>query len=147
LHVVLGSESGCNSLRAPDVSQPTGQVFVPVERLDDVLKAHGITRVDFIKLDVEGAELSVLQGARDLLLRPPHPVILVEVQDIRTKPWGYRAKEILLYLSELGYQWFDPQPNGQMGKVALDSQSYDGNFVAIHPERLASLSHLILAAS
>ena len=31
LHVVLGSESGCNSLRAPAVSQPTGQVFVPVE--------------------------------------------------------------------------------------------------------------------
>lgn len=143
LHVVLGPESGCNSLRPPDVSQPTAQLFVPVERLDDVLKARGITRVDFIKLDVEGAELSVLQGARDLLLRPPRPVILEEVQDIRTRPWGYHAKEILLYLSDLGYQWFEPKPNGQMEKIALDSQSYDGNFVAIPHERVASLSHLI----
>ena len=116
---------------------------MPVERLDDALKVRGVTRVDFIKVDVEGAELSVLQGARELLLRPPRPVILEEVQDIRTQPWGYRAKETLFYLSELGYEWFEPKPNGQMEKIALDSQNYDGNFVAVPQERIASLSHLI----
>lgn len=136
LHVVLGTESGCNSLCPPDVSQPTGLLAVSVERLDDVLKARGVTRVDFIKLDVEGAELSVLQGARELLQRSLRPAILAEVQDLRTKPWGYPAREIISYLSDLGYDWFQPKPTGQIEKIALDSQTYDGNFVAVPRERI-----------
>jgi FkbM family methyltransferase len=138
LHVVLGTESGCNSLRPPDVSQPIGLVSVPIERLDDVLKARGIAQVDFIKLDVEGAELSVLQGAPELLRRSPRPVILAEVQDLRTKPWGYRAAEILSCLAALDYQWFEPNSAGQLEKLPLDRQSYDGNFVAIPQERTTS---------
>lgn len=136
LHVVLGTESGCNSLRTPDVSQPTRLVPVPVERLDDVLKAREIVTVDFVKLDVEGAELSVLQGARELLQRSPRPVILAEVQDLRTKPWGYRARDIVSYLSELGLHWFELKPGGQLEKLSLNRESYDGNFVAIPQERI-----------
>jgi FkbM family methyltransferase len=146
LYVVLGTETGCNSLRPPDVSQPTSLLSVRVECLDDVLNSRGMNHVDFIKLDVEGAELSVLEGAPELLRRSPRPVFLAEVQDIRTQPWGYRAKEILFYLSELGYEWFEPKPNGQMEKIALDSQNYDGNFVAVPQERVASLSHLIFGS-
>jgi FkbM family methyltransferase len=138
LHVVLGPESGCNSLRPPDVSQPIGLLPVPVQRLDDVLKARGIERVDFIKIDVEGAELSVLQGAPDLLRRSPRPVILAEVQDVRTKPWGYRAAEILSCLAALDYQWFAPNSSGELEKLPLDRQTYDGNFVAIPQERIPS---------
>lgn len=35
---------------------------VPTRRIADILKERGIDRVDFVSLDVEGAELSVLQG-------------------------------------------------------------------------------------
>ena len=35
---------------------------VPVGRLADILKERGIDRVDFVSLDVEGAELNVLRG-------------------------------------------------------------------------------------
>lgn len=147
LHIVLGTESGCHSLRPPNVSQPTSLLRVPVERLDDVLKMRGIARVDFIKLDVEGAELAVLQGAPELLRRSPRPVILTEVQDIRTEPWGYRAAEILSFLSSLGFQWFAPQPSGFLAKLPLDSQTYDGNFVALPEERINSLSQFRVPAS
>jgi len=147
LHVVLGTETGCNSLRSPNVEQPTSLASVSVERLDDVLTARGVSRVDFIKLDVEGAELSVLQGAREMLLRSPRPVVLVEVQDLRTQPWGYHAREIILYLSELGYRWFAPKPNGLMEKIPLDNESYDGNFLAIPQESALSMSHTISDAS
>ena len=61
--------------------------------------------MDFIKLDVEGAELDVLKGADLLLNRRPRPVILAEVQDVRTQPWGYRARDIQ-HLSHKGYKWF-----------------------------------------
>jgi FkbM family methyltransferase len=43
------------------------KVKVPTERLDSFCKAHGISKIDFIYLDVQGAELMVLQGAGDLI--------------------------------------------------------------------------------
>jgi methyltransferase FkbM-like protein len=51
-------------------------------------------RVDFIKVDIEGAELSFLRGAGGVLCDAPRPTILAEVQDIRTRPWGYAATEL-----------------------------------------------------
>ncbi len=141
LHVVLGTESGCNSLRPPAVQQPTDLHPVPVERLDDVSKARGITRVDFIKLDVEGAELSVLQGARELLTRSPRPVILAEVQDIRTRPWDYRASEIIHYLADKGYKWFSLSAEGALAPLDVQTEAFDGNFVACPEECVALLDH------
>src|SRR5205807_4627105 len=130
LHVVQGSESGCNSLRPPDVLQPTSQLPVRIERLDDVLKARDFEPVDFIKLDVEGAELSVLQGASELLTRSRRPVILAEVQDIRTNPWGYPAREIIRYLSGKGYKWFSLSLDGGLALLDTRAGTFDGNFVA-----------------
>jgi FkbM family methyltransferase len=134
LHMVMGSEAGCHSLRPPDVAQPTSVVTVKIERLDEVLKARGVERVDFIKLDVEGAELSVLQGAQELLSRSSRPVMLVEVQDLRTKPWGYAAREIITYLVRIGYRWYRLGQESRLESLAMDLQNYDGNFVAIPEE-------------
>lgn len=139
LHVVLGPESGCNSLRAPRVAQKTEKVIVKVERLDDVLRARGITAVDFVKLDVEGAELSVLQGASALFSSRPRPVVLAEVQDVRTEPWEYAAKEILLFLQAVGYRWFSLEEDGSLAELDLSQSKFDGNFVAWPEERKVEL--------
>ncbi len=40
---------------------------IEVVTLDDFLPAQGIDQVDFIELDVQGAELEILQGAKDFL--------------------------------------------------------------------------------
>jgi len=40
---------------------------VQIETLDDVAAREGVTRIDFLKIDTEGHELAVLQGARQLL--------------------------------------------------------------------------------
>src|ERR1700730_1003795 len=59
LYVVVGRDTGCNSLRPPAVTEPTQTVQVLVISLDTFLAQQNVASVDFIKLDVEGAELGV----------------------------------------------------------------------------------------
>jgi FkbM family methyltransferase len=83
-----GFQDWCNSLRPPASSQSVPTIRVPVRRMDDILSELEISKVDFVKLDVEGAELSVLYGAMKLLHRESRPAMLVEVQDVRTRQWA-----------------------------------------------------------
>jgi FkbM family methyltransferase len=137
LFVVQGYETACNSLRPPVVFSETAAVRVEVVRLDDWLEAHKIERVDFIKLDVEGGELEALKGAEKMLERRPRPVILMEVQDLRTQPWGYRAKKVIEHLQGKGFRWMQPGKDGSLKDLDLHLDEFDGNFVA-WPEELAS---------
>lgn len=146
LYVVEGRQTGCNSLRPPIAESGTTAQCVHVARLDDWLSEHKIERVDFIKLDVEGGELEALKGANQLLERRPRPVILAEVQDMRTQPWGYAAKEIINYLRDRGYQWFALSPEGLLEGLDVGRKLFDGNFVACPEESVASLRRVKVAA-
>jgi FkbM family methyltransferase len=142
LYVVAGGEDGCNSLRPPVVDSETRPVRVDVVSLDEVVARIGLTRADFLKLDVEGGELDVLRGASNVLQRSPRPVLLVEVYDIRTRPWGYRAHEIVQFLDRIGYQWFQLDDRGSLSRVAPDHDVYDSNLVAIPQERADQILEL-----
>jgi FkbM family methyltransferase len=135
LYVVDGFEDGYNSLRAPATPEPVRAQRVKVRRLDDILCELDISKVDFMKLDAEGAELSVLYGAVKLLNRDSRPAMLVEVQDIRTKPWGYTAREILQFLIRMDYQWFAIAAKGALLPIPCNLETYDANLVALPIER------------
>jgi FkbM family methyltransferase len=141
LYVVEDWAAGCNSLRPPDVPARTSPVSVHVVRLDDWLAEQRIDRVDFIKLDVEGAELSILKGAQGLLKGASRPVILSEVQDVRTLPWGYRARDIVTTLEQSRYQWFQLSPQGSLLEISPDRDAFDANLVAVPSE----LTHEVLS--
>jgi FkbM family methyltransferase len=144
LYVVNHHETGCNSLQPPAVPGATSIVPVTVQTLDRWLDENALERLDFIKLDVEGGELSVLQGAERLFERRPRPVILAEVQDIRTLPWGYRAREIITLLSGKGYRWFSISADGSL--LPLDEplpERFDGNYVAWPQEQSAKVADLV----
>ena len=77
-------------------------LLVTMVRLDQVVLPFG---VDFMKVDVEGAELMVLRGAQNILERD-HPKLLVEFQELNTRQFGYEPQEIIEFLKELGYTQF-----------------------------------------
>ena len=62
--------------------------------------------VDFIKLDVEGAEMNILRGMRETIKRD-RPEILVELHPRQLKDFGFLPSDILEFLTGLGYQ-IDP---------------------------------------
>ncbi len=135
LYLVDGVQDWCNSLRPPAVDEPVRTVRVSVRRLDDVLAELGVSKVDFVKLDVEGAELSVLYGAMKLLHGESRPAILAEVQDTRTRPWGYAAREIIQFLIRMDYRWFAIAAKGALLPISCDQETYDANLVALPIER------------
>jgi FkbM family methyltransferase len=93
--------------------------FIPVsvDRLDD----QGLDDVRFVKIDVEGHELSVLRGG-ETLLRRDHPVLLVEIEQRHLGP-GHTITEIVTYLADRGYDcYFDVDGDwAEFGKFRLAS--------------------------
>jgi FkbM family methyltransferase len=74
------------------------QVRVPVQRLDTL----ELPRIGFLKVDVEGHELAMLEGAEGLLRRDL-PVLLVEAEE-RHRPRAVAS--VVAFLSGLGYRGF-----------------------------------------
>jgi len=146
LFVVKGRETGLNSLRPTKADEPLETISVTVTTLDGYLEQKGIAAVDFIKMDVEGTELEVLKGATHLLSRPPRPVILSEVQDIRTESFGYRAKDILEFLHQRNFHWFKIRRDGKLLPLSApnDLTSWEScNFVAVPIERLKEIESFL----
>ena len=71
---------------------------VPVIRLDDWAREHELTRLDVVKLDIEGGEVAALSGAAHTLTRLQPRAVLVE--DKRPE---LRAR-LHAVLDELGYR-------------------------------------------
>jgi FkbM family methyltransferase len=75
---------------------------VPTRRLDDLVRDSGVTRVDFVKIDVEGAELLVLKGAVATLDKF-HPVLTIEMEPEQLKSMGATTDDVKQLLSAHGY--------------------------------------------
>ncbi len=54
------------------------KLTVRVETLDALCTKHQIPHIDFLKIDVQGAELLVLEGAKAILTRSPGCIIMTE---------------------------------------------------------------------
>ena len=52
-------------------------IEVPVTTIDNLVAALGLPRVDYIKMDIEGAEREALQGARETL-RQHRPRLMLD---------------------------------------------------------------------
>ncbi len=107
---------------------------VLVRRLDDLVADLQIERVDVIKIDVEGAEALVFDGARQVLKRF-HPLVLFESVDAALRHQDSGAPELLQLLRELGYEIFClSELTGAPLKTDRASLP-DGNAIAAHPSR------------
>jgi len=76
LYLSHSMNTGEHSVKTPPISRD----FVEVSglRLDDVLKDLQMEHIDFIKIDAEGADGEVLEGAEETLARNPRLGIIFE---------------------------------------------------------------------
>jgi FkbM family methyltransferase len=105
-----------------------GRETVPVVRLDDVVRENQLARLDLIKIDVEGAELRVIQGATATLSRH-RPLLLFEASDSALRQQGASREQLLHYLRTLEYELYLFDPYSGLPAPAI-SGAYSDNMIA-----------------
>jgi FkbM family methyltransferase len=107
LLVAADEHSGHNTLGAFACSgvKAVARQSVDLRPVDELCKEWGVTRLDLIKLDTEGAEHRVLRGAGGVLRRF-RPVVLFEVAGDALRHQGSNPEELMDYFRQLGYRLY-----------------------------------------
>ncbi|HEU5399881.1 MAG TPA: FkbM family methyltransferase [Terriglobales bacterium] len=101
--------------------------------LDGFVRERGIAKLDFVKIDVEGMELDVMQGAAEILRRF-HPMLYFETLPRYTETGaGATFEDMYNFLvKELGYTLHRIDSEGQLHPQ--DPRHHGGYTVALHPK-------------
>jgi len=105
--------------------------------LDAFAHERGLNRIDLLKVDVEGAELPVLRGAREVLA-VHRPWVIVEVQQETSEAAGYRQGDILTYLGDFGYRFAKIARRGRLGTITAETLGSFQNVLGIPPGKTIS---------
>ncbi|MFT6310647.1 MAG: FkbM family methyltransferase [Porticoccus sp.] len=124
-HTALGNESGeikFSNKDSDDLNQvdSAGEISVPIIKLDDLPISNA--RINLLKVDVEGYEKFVLQGAAELLDRTD--VILFESWDQHYRKFDYSLNDILAHLTGYGFLFMTYNENG-FSEIENDYGSLD----------------------
>ncbi len=90
-----------------DNAEVVGHTTVQLDTLDQALARQGISSVDFIKLDAEGAELDILKGGMNILSKSTLLGVLTECRfhpEINGSPPFWMMDQ---FLQEEGFRLFD----------------------------------------
>lgn len=81
-------------------------VQVKTTTLDDFLASHKITKVDMIKMDIEGAEILALEGMKNTLMKHL-PLLFLEFSPNSIIKINRNPIDLLSTLQEIGYSIFE----------------------------------------
>jgi len=93
------NKRGESGARAHHTKHVKDHIVVPIETLDNLFLNEWKSRAAFLHIDVEGAELVVLQGAKKVI-ELHQPVFTIEVHVMEDKAF---TAEIVSYVESLGY--------------------------------------------
>lgn len=104
------SDYAYNSLYKLDRQTFYNQIKVPMKKIDTLVENLHIKNIKLIKIDVEGAELRVLQGARETLVSQK-PDIICEIEDSNLTTQRHTVKSVIKYIYSLGYHGYQIKPH------------------------------------
>ncbi|MBT1705496.1 FkbM family methyltransferase [Chryseosolibacter indicus] len=105
------------------------KIEVELKRMDDALVNQN--RVDFIKIDIEGAELMALRGGLNTI-KKFRPIVMLELNQKTYEAAGYTIEDIHIFFKELNYQSYSIERRGKISKC--ESMPLFGNILFIPNE-------------
>lgn len=107
------------------------RILVQAIRFDDYAREHGLERVDVIKMDIEGAEPFMLEGARESIERF-HPVFLMEVSRTSLERMEWTPQRLWEWLRSFGYRAFAIAPSPRRSRPRDDFADWEYGNVIFH---------------
>lgn len=114
------------------------EVICKVDIFDNFIVKNNITKIDFIKCDIEGAELFALIGAKKSI-NNYKPKIFVEMLRKWALKFGYHPNDIISFLKELGYKCFIINKCSLEEIIEVTDLTIETNFVFLHNEKHSKL--------
>lgn len=121
-----------NRMIAPgggEINSATSTQVVAVTSLDDYCRSQNIGRIDFVKLDVEGMEPYVLQGAKTLLRERRIAAILIEICPVNLRAVGLSPADLWREFEAAGYFPYalnqDGSPGERLSLGQIEAMSLD----------------------
>lgn len=125
--------SGNASIANLSGSEGVQSITCQVKRLDDFSKELGGS-VDFIKCDVEGAELLVFKGGLQTIEKYK-PVVFTELLRKWAAKVGYHPNEVIELFTGIGYRCFTVAGEKLAEFGLVDEETVETNFFFLHPEK------------
>jgi hypothetical protein len=110
-------------------------VQAQVKKLDECFSDIS-NKIDFIKCDVEGAELLVFQGGINILTQHK-PIIFSEILRKWSAKFNYHPNDILSLLKEIGYQCFVVHHEKLLSINKVTDDTIETNFFFLHTTKHA----------
>jgi len=134
LLVAIDEKSGHNTLGAFGYGTPLCNTeVVRTEQLDQLVLQAGLPRVDFIKMDIEGAEFRALRGGAGVIERY-HPILLLELSDRALRHQDSHSAQIWAFCCQRGYRLFSFSNRTGLLEPAQQKSHYDGENIVALPE-------------
>ena len=128
------SGSGAASIKNLHPEEKSIEVEAKIDTLDHYFPTTNLTRLDLMKVDVEGAELFVLKGGRETLARHK-PLLFMELLRKWSKPFGYHPNDAIALLGELGYRCYALEGERLVRFHTMTDETANTNFFFAHPEK------------
>ena len=125
------------------IAPTSGDVFkdsaieVPTVTLDEFVRSKGRPKVDFIKMDIEGAELLAVRGMRELVRNSKNLKIVMEFNPERLAACGFGPRDLLEGLRDIDLEINCVEDDSQLTKLGPDQfDSFVASFVGKTPKNL-----------
>ena len=119
------------------------KVLCQVTTLDDFCTENNISRMDFLKIDVEGNEIFALKGATNTLTTLK-PMIYCEMLRKHAARFGYHPNDIIAMMKGSGYGCYTINVNSIEKFESMDEQTVETNFLFLHQEKHGDIIHKYL---
>jgi FkbM family methyltransferase len=105
------SNSGWASI-AKSATRENAPITVPAITIDEYVQKERLSRVDLVKLDVEGAEANVLRGGRTTFTREDAPDLICEINPFLLHRTGSTPAALVEAVRAFGYDVYDISARG-----------------------------------